>query len=373
MSSNRSARPRTGHLFLFAGVVLLVLGLASGGASAAQKVICYAIADDGNGTASGSDGAAEDLLTRIDPDDADPATNETSIGTGTDTFNVEAATFEPGTTTLYAVDADQLGTVNISSGVFSATSATVGGGDGAAGPQTFDDVDGIVFDPADGTLYGIARQQDDAPDLLIQIDPATGAHVADAFGAGVDYVVIDPIGTLTNGDDLAIGADGTMYGILSDGGNGDHLVTIDKGNGNTTDVGATGVNDMEGLSIAPDGHLFGTTGQESTEGEALWDISRTTGAATNGRALDNAGDYEAVACLTEGSVEPSPSPSVIPTGTETTVTGPSPSVSPTVKGIKVIPETGPSTVAGLAIIGSMSILAGMAMLRIGKPGGRHAR
>ncbi|MGH2784342.1 MAG: hypothetical protein ACRDJ1_03715 [Actinomycetota bacterium] len=349
-------------------MLVVLLALWMGNAAAAVSVICYTVADDGNGSGSGQDSGAEDLLTRVDSTDHDPATNEASIGTGTGTFNIEASTFDPGTEDLYAVDADQLGRLNLATGVFSPKPSSLGSGSGPAGTIAFSDVDSITFDPNTGVLFGGARVLGEDPDVLFQIDPATGAHVDDAFGPGVDYVQVKPLENLSRLDDLAMDFDGTLYAISNIGGHEDHLVTIDPETGALTDVGATNVNDMEGLSIVPDGRLFGTTGQESSSGSALWDIDKGTGAATNPRALDNANDYESVACLAEADVEPSPSPSVsvIPTGTETTTPSVSPTVSPTVKGVKVIPETGSGAVPVLFVIGLAFVAGGIAVIRLGE-------
>ncbi|HJR18881.1 MAG TPA: hypothetical protein VJ922_04100 [Actinomycetota bacterium] len=372
MASLGFRRLRTGSSLSLAGILVVLLALWMGHAAAAVSVVCYSVADDGNGSGSGQDSGAEDLLTRIDPADHDPATNEDSIGSGTGTFNVEASTFDPGTDDLFAVDADQLGRVNITTGVFTAKPSSFGSGSGSAGTIAFSDVDSITFDPSTGILYGGARVVGEDPDVLFQIDPATGAHVDSAFGPGEDYVQVTPLANESRLDDLAMDFDGTLYAISNIGGHEDHLVTIDPETGALSDVGPTNVNDMEGLSIAPDGRLFGTTGQESSSGSALWDIDKESGAATNPRALDNANDYESVACLAEGSPEPSPSPSVsvIPTGTETSEPPEAPSVSPTVSatvgGVKVIPETGSGAVPVLFVIGLAFVVGGIAVIRLGE-------
>lgn len=364
MGSFRSSGRRVSVAVVLTGFLVLLVAQLLGAvtAGAADTVVCYAVADDGNGSGGSQDSGAEDLLTKINPDDADPATNETSIGAGTDTFNIEASAFQPGTEILFAVDADQLGTIDLTTGVFTAKPSPLGSGTGAAGTVQYTDVDSITFDPATGTLYGGQRVLGDDPDVLFVIDPDTGAGVPDAFGPGVDYLRVTPLANESRLDDLAMDFDGTLYAISNVGGHEDHLVTIDPDTGALTDVGATGVNDMEGLAIAPDGRLFGTTGQESSEGGALWDIDKATAAATNGRALDNAADYESVACLVEAGTtpSPSPSPSVIPT--ETVTTGPT--ASPSVGGVKVIPETGPNAVPGLLVLGIATIAAGLTMLWI---------
>jgi hypothetical protein len=366
MGSFRFQPVRAGRYLLLAGVLSLVAAQAfgAGSAIAADKIICYSVADQGGGDGTGTDDAGEDLLTRIDPDDSNPATNETTIGTGTGTFRVEAAAFQPDTDVLFALDGGQLGTVSLTTGVFSAKASPVGTGSGSAGDIAFDNIDGLTFDPSDGTLYGSQRIAGDAPDVLLIINPSTGAHVPDAFGPGADYVQITPLPDQAKIDDLAIDAGGTLYAIANVGGHADHLVTINPDTGALTDIGATGTDDVEGLTVAPDGRMFGSTGNEGAiDGGAIWDIDPDTGVASNGRPLDNTRDYESISCIAEaGAPSPSPSPSVLPTETETA--GPAPTVSATVKGVKVIAETGPDAVPVLFVLGLAFIVMGFAMMRI---------
>jgi SdrD B-like protein len=265
-----------------------------------SAVSCFAIADEGEGSTETDGDAIEDLLTKVDPDDSDPATNEDTVGT-TGTMSVESLAFHPDTGDLYGVNGGQLGTFNLGTGAFTATAQPVGTGSGEAGDVNFDNIDGLAFDPDDATLYGVQRESND-PDLLVVIDPATGAHVPDAFGAGVDYAVIDPVAGLADINDLAIHTDGTVFAIATEDDAGDHLIKIDPANGNTTDVGATGLDDVEGLGFAPDGRLLGTA---ASDGNVLVDINTSTGAASNSRTLDNGHDYEGIACQAEAAPPPS--------------------------------------------------------------------
>lgn len=352
---------RAGQVLLVAGLVLFLssalLGASAG--AAPGDLTCYLVADDGGG--DGTDSGAEDLLTRVDPGDSDPATNETNVGTGTESFGIEAVAFRPGTETLYAVDEDQLGTLDLTTGTFTASPNPVGTGNGAAGEITFDNIDGISFDPDGGALYAVQRQRGEPPDLLLQIDRVTGAHVADAFGAGVDYVVVEPSGALANIDDIAFVPSSTLYAIANDEGNDDRLVTIDPATGEVTDVGATGADDMEGLTSTPTGALLGTTGKNGSIPDSLWDIDAATGAASNPRPVDNGADYESLGCIAEAAQpSPSPSPSVSPTET----VAPSPSVKPG----QFIPETGPAdSVQALGILGVALLSLGIAVVWIATP------
>ena len=218
-------------------------------------------------------GDGGDYLTRF----SRAANTETDVGP-TGTLDIEAIAFWPGTTTLYAADADRLGTLSLSSGAYS-NLGTFGSGDGAAGPITFSDVDSLDFDPLTFTLYGVHRREG-SEDVLFVIDPDTGQHVSDAFGPGVDYVVVNTntVG-LPDLDDIAVDpVDGQLYGIANNTEGNDRLVKIDKATGSVTDVGrfrdgAGDLSDFEGLSFFNDGMLFATNGAGAPDGR-LYDVDK---------------------------------------------------------------------------------------------------
>ncbi len=270
---------------------------------------CYLVADgqDGLGNNSGPD-----LLTILLK-----SGSEAAIGSTTGTYNVEAIAFQPGTTTLYAADEQTTGTrgvfgsINIHSGIFTQISPVggIGAGTGSLGSITFVDVDSLSFDPFSGVLYAVRRRAGtpNPPDILFQINPATGTYVQNAFGPGADYLVIPDAGNTnwTDIDDIAVSSyDGVLYGVANADGTNDELVIINKTTAALTRVG-TGltVNDMEGLSFDVEGNLFGSTGdaQGPPNSNKLWDISVTTGVASNGRTLRQGSDYEGSNCLTWGT------------------------------------------------------------------------
>lgn len=296
LAADRTTAPRLSAVL----IILLALAIALVGAvpAAAQEPTCYAVADAGGGDGTGQDDDAEDQLTKVTLSDPDPATNEVTVGNGTGTFRIEAATFRPGTETLYAANGGQLGTVSLTTGNFTALAEPAGSGPGDDGVEVFDNLDGLIFDPDSGALYASERRSTAGADLLVRLDPSTGAHIPDAFGAGADYVIVEPIGNLDDVDDLAISpSNGKMYAIANDDGVGDVLVTVDRATGATTEIGPVGVDDMEGLTFTPGGTLIGTVGKEGETGEAVWDIDPATGEASNRRPLDNATDYETISCI----------------------------------------------------------------------------
>ena len=250
--------------------------------------LCYLVADSGGGN------GGNDLFTRIDTADFNPATNETSIGSGTGTNTIEAIAFNSATGQVYAANADRLGVLSLASGVFQGRPQTFGTGGGALGNISLNDVDGLAYDATTGVLYGVDARGGGATDVLFQINMVTGAHVPSAFGAGIDYVPIPPVSGNNITDDIAIDpTTGIMYASVNSGGSSDRLIRINKLTGATTDVAAITVPDIEGLGTDPSGQLWGTSGTQGI----LYEINKATGVGSNGRTIDNGGDYESVDCF----------------------------------------------------------------------------
>ena len=224
--------------------------------------------------------------------------------------SIEATALSLDAQTLYAANANQLGVLNWNTGNFTARASVFGTGGGEEGEVTFSDVDGLAFDPLSGILYGTHRWGDGSPeDLLIQINPATGAHVPNAFGSGIDYVVIDTFDEvgLYDVDDIAISPiDGQMYGVINSSGGNDRIARINKYTGDVDDVGRShtataDVNDVEGLAFHNSGTFYGVTGQVGTTTNTMFEIDVTNALFTLVHTMDNSGDYESVAGLTCGS------------------------------------------------------------------------
>jgi hypothetical protein len=200
--------------------------------------------------------------------------------------NVEAITLSLDATILYATKSGVFGVIDTTPGNTSSfipvNPAGIGTGNGALGWVSFTDIDGLAFDPTTGILYGSQRLYY-SPDLLIQIDPATGTFIENAFGENIDYVVIgnnssavswgksDDLSinnTWTNTDDLAIDTKGVMYAVGNAEGIADRIVVIDKKTGIVTDpvtilINGDPLNDVEGLTYYNDDLFFGTTGIET--------------------------------------------------------------------------------------------------------------
>ncbi len=256
--------------------------------------LCYVIADnDADGQAS------HDVLTSL-PTGAYGA--DIRIGR-TGTQHIEAAAFNPWTRELLAADAQTLGKVDLNSGLFTPI-GEFGWGEGFdlygnARSREFLDVDGLAFDPVRSAyrplLYGTVRKTGE-PDLLIQIDPATGAVVKNAFG-GQDYVTIRGVNYLTDIDDIAISPwDGKLYAVNNRDGQSSRLVTLDRHTGEATLVLDLPLENVEGLAFFGDGTMYGTAGEGD---EAIVVIDLYSNTATVQANLGAGGrDYESIDCLT---------------------------------------------------------------------------
>lgn len=279
--------------------------------------VCYAVADN-------DDLNDEDELSIVDF-----ATGEDLIGP-TGTFSIEAIAFQANSDVLFAADQGQLGALDLVTGAFTARPLPFGSADGSAGTLQINDVDGLAFDPFDGRLFGSHRRRGAAPDVLVQIDPDSGRVVADAFGLGIDYVVVPAVNGFGDIDDIAIDPEThVMYGIANDGGVGDRLVTIDMTTGQATDLGTIGVNDMEALTFDSFGQLMGATGKDGpvSTRNRLFRIDKDTSLAdlSNSTPLTENFDYEGVDCLVSWDLAQTPTPTPTSTATET----PTPTLTPT--------------------------------------------
>ncbi|OKH19925.1 DUF11 domain-containing protein [[Limnothrix rosea] IAM M-220] len=284
-------------------------------AEAIESQVCYIVADTGGGN------GGDDLLLKVDSE-ATPPRNFVQVGTGTGTNSIEAAAAQPGTNLLFAADQDgtnngRLGIIDLTTGVFTARPQVMGSGDGARDTITFRDPDGLTFDPASGTLYASIRIGDSSapPDVLIQLDPVTGAHIPGAFGTDIngnpiDYIEIEVQGGRNDIDGIAFapsvvlgGAQpNTLYGVANQGaGDPQILVEIDPTTGNTTIVGNIPLPDVEDLAFDIPGQLYASTGRDGK----LFDlsISGSTISAEEGLTPGIGRDYESSGCYLEPPVD----------------------------------------------------------------------
>ena len=210
----------------------------------------------------------------------------------------------------YTVDTttDQLMSIDLSTGTTNVIGAT-----------GFEDVEGLAYHHATGTLYGV----DDSSDQLLTFDLTTGAGtVVGSLGQNFSDVglAFAADGTLYAGGDLSdsglfsidllTGAatligdpsvspfglafyDGVMYGVSDDCTGDDCLISVDLSDGSVTQIGSFGgLNaDEGGLDVSASGQLWFLESDMSN----VYTIDATTGLATAGASISCSPD-----CTLEG-------------------------------------------------------------------------
>ncbi len=281
--------------------LLLSAALLSSSLTAHAKDVCYTVAD--NDPVPGS----ADVLIEFDK-----TTAVSHVVGFTSTAHIEALVFHPTSRQLYAANADRLGTLDLLTGIFLPLNQPFGNGNGAIGTVKFNDVDGLTFNPRTAEMYGTQRLIEGQKDLLFKINPVSGEAIHDAFGAGVDYVVVQGNALLDvshNVDDIAIDpASEVMYATVNASGKYSYLVSIDIPSGSVTIKGqildstsGQPVDDIEGLGFDAQGNLYGSTGfkNDVTKGY-LYTVDKNTGLVTLVSNFSNNVDFEGVTCLSGG-------------------------------------------------------------------------
>ncbi|MCP3972947.1 MAG: hypothetical protein GY720_00475, partial [bacterium] len=263
-----------------------------------QGEVTYLVANSG-----GSNGG-DDLLTVVDRADADPVSNEINIGSGTGTTNIEAVALQPGTNVLFAVQDDRLGTIDVTTGVFSPRPANAGAGNGSVGLTAFNNIEGLSFNPFTGELFGTHRRGTNEEDLLFRFDPTTGAHLPGAFG-GDDYIPIANQGGYYHAADLAFDpTDAQLYLVHWDLSGNWSLATVDPMSGATATKGVAPDN-IVSLAFDEAGRLYTSTETGGTEN--LYELNKLNASVISSIVIDNGSNYEAMAIAFP--VEPNRSPS----------------------------------------------------------------
>ncbi len=294
--------------------LLLVLLLVPQPASAQSPTYdftqqCFAVADELTG---GTDGDDPDTFVRLDR-----TTGQSFVIGLTGTAGIEGIAFGPAGV-LYAADGGQLGIIDVDTGIFAPLAQPFGTVGNGVTDVNLTDVDSIAYDMQISILFGTQRRSS-APDALFAIDPATGAHIPEFFGPGIDYVevatIVDEAGnSLSDVDDLAIDpVTNVMYASINAGGRGGVLATIERTTGATTRIATFHyapssslagqvVDDIEGLAFFNDGQLYGSTGNngpDDNDKDKLFQIDKETAQAVLvGSFPSGQQDYEALDCLT---------------------------------------------------------------------------
>jgi hypothetical protein len=297
------------------------------------------------------------LLMTFSSFSCDPKTATTPIGTSIPP-TIDTIAFDKANGKLYAVIGSQLKVVDQSTGVLTDTSTWLGVASGPSGDEELAHVTALTFDPATGNLLGV-ESRGARPALLFKIDAGTGGVIHDAFGAGLDYVEITPVGGRNDVYGIVVSG-GTMYATMSLNDADPHLATLNTASGATTDIGPEGVPLVEGLTTDSTGNLYGLSGSGGT---VIGPLPCPTPTPTP---------------------PPTPTPTVTPTPTATPTTPP-PSIAPAVSvpptevlGLqtsrppavgKTLPTTGLNTVP-LAALAAACLLVGLALTLSSRPRSR---
>jgi hypothetical protein len=283
---------------------------------------CYLVFDQ-HFDAAAETSSGRDTAVRLELDGGLVVT-ETQLGAkgATGVSNIEAASFNPLTDELLAANADELGVIDTTTGVYTKLADFGSYADAGGGSATIEDADGMAFDPVNRIWYGFERVYG-APDRMFVFDPdlAPGDLLVAGHFGGADYVeVVPPSGDsdLIDIDDGAFDArTGKMYAIANWGASPTRIVEVDVTTGATIDlgvvyfdpdgigpIGPTPVVDMEGLGTSPTGAIYGVTGRSSL----LFELE-IGGSDVQGRLLtrvldgDGLSDIESLSCNTRAVVE----------------------------------------------------------------------
>lgn len=211
---------------------------------------------------------------------------------------VQAIALNPTADTIYAARPGQLGIITFDDTEFDALPQPFGTGNGTLGTIDFVQVEGLTIDLSSNTLYGSVKLPEPDDDILIKINPETGAYIPDAFGPGVDYLTISGPGVFSIIEDIAVNpVDGEMYGLAREELGNDVLININKQNGSSTVIGPAGINLLEGLGFDIKGNLYATPGFNTTLPPRFFKMDIQTGEAVTIGLLTLSVDYESCDCL----------------------------------------------------------------------------
>ncbi|MEZ5001485.1 MAG: metallophosphoesterase [Chitinophagales bacterium] len=217
-------------------------------------------------------------------------------GFGGTTRSIEAIALSYNADSLFAVDGDSLGLVDLTTGAFNAYGTRIGSGTGSLGSYTFLDIDGLAYDSERNILWATERREG-APDLLLVIDHTTGLLVEDYFGAGVDYLVTSGAGLLNDIDDIAVNPNtGNLFAMNNNNGTITNLIEIDPATGVISVINSTGLNDMEGQGFHNDGKFYSTSGRIGTPSNVFYEVDTATASLTAIGHFSTGGDFEGCDC-----------------------------------------------------------------------------
>jgi hypothetical protein len=236
---------------------------------------------------------------------ANRITGKNTYIANTGTLNIEAIALMKNMDTLYAVNGDQFGYVNMSTGAFTAIGSAMGSISGVIGSSTVShniaDVDGLTYDAVSNLLWATERRgAANENDLLFKISRTSGQPMANGFGTGVGFKEIKGTRIMDDVDDIALDpTSNIMYAVNNrNSGDSSRMITINMSTGAGTVIGENGINDVEGMGYYNDGQMYGTSGNTGAAGSnRFYTISRTNGEATLLGDMNGYKDLEGCDCF----------------------------------------------------------------------------
>jgi hypothetical protein len=197
---------------------------------------------------------------------------------------------------LYTANNDDFGKLSLTTGAFTSIKK-IGNLNGALGILDIADIDGLAFDERLGIVWASERREANATDndLIFKINPITGNPVLNAFGANIDYLVINtPEHDL---DDIAVSPEGELYAISNAGSTGNQrLIKINTTNGSWTDLGNYGIQDVEGMTFTSTSQLLVTTGNSGGQSNKFYSVDKTNAQTKLLWSVSPGSDVEGCAC-----------------------------------------------------------------------------
>lgn len=352
---SRGAIPITVALLVVGCLLLSTIPMST---RAAEITDCYAIADEHILPDGTKDGA--DTLVRMDF-----TTGQTTIIGLTGTRNIETMTFGP-LGVLFAVDEDQVGTVNLTTGVFTPLSLPIGVATGSVN-HLIRDVDAIAYSPFSGLTWA-AERREPGNDFLFAVDSTMGYAIANTLRE-IPSITDEDGNALANVDDFSVDpVTGVFYAAINmDNAIGGTLATIDVATGTATRISTfrypvpypanpalagTVIDDIEGLSFYNDGKLYasaGNNGPDDNDKNQLFQIDLATGTGISlGAFPPEVRDVEALGCLTRDlpplqTPTPTNTFTSTPTSTSTATPTPTGTLTPTPTGTLTATPTATAT------------------------------
>lgn len=207
--------------------------------------------------------------------------------------------------TIYGATSDTLGTINPSTGAFTAVGTFGTALNGDLGPVELDGLVALAFNSSNGVLYGVHRTTLDEDtcyaveatgDTLITIDATTGNDTA--------------VGATSNGIEAAALVGSTLYAAI-----GDQLGVLDRSTGGFSsrsatfgqgDPGPVDFDDIRGLSYDVTTHILYAVNREAGGDDELFQVNLVTGAHLPLQFNGNTDDYVSItggSCVSPVNIE----------------------------------------------------------------------